>query len=162
MRVESRAMDLPGQLQRQFAHDAWANEQTLASLRGITPPERSLQFMSHIVAAEWLWLGRLKQWKQAFPAWPEWTREQCEAEAGKLPPLWQDLIRGMRPAGLDQTATYLNSKGEEWTSEVGDVLTHVLLHSAYHRGQIAADLRATGHTPAYTDYIHAVRQGFVR
>jgi len=45
---------------------------------------------------------------------------------------------------------------------VGDILTHVLLHSAYHRGQIAVDLRAAGLTPAYTDYIHAVRQGKIR
>jgi uncharacterized damage-inducible protein DinB len=154
-------MDLLGHFQKQFAYDAWANEQTLRSL-GVDAPERSLGFMAHIVAAEWLWLGRLKQWKQAFPVWPEWTRRQCEVQAGKLPPLWQELIRGLRPAGLDQPAAYVNSKGEPWTSTWGDVLTHVLLHSAYHRGQIATDLRAAGLTPAYTDYIHAVRQGFVR
>jgi uncharacterized damage-inducible protein DinB len=155
-------MDLLGHFQRQFSYNAWANEQTLASLREGTPPERSLKFMAHIVAAEWLWLGRVKQWKQAFPVWPEWTRLQCEAQAGKLPPLWQELIRGLRPAGLDQPTAYTNSKGEAWTSTLGDILTHVLLHSAYHRGQIAADLRAAGLTPATTDYIHAVRQGFVR
>jgi uncharacterized damage-inducible protein DinB len=155
-------MDLLGHFQRQFAYNAWANEETMASLRVGEPPERSRGFMAHIVAAEWLWLGRIKQWKQAFPVWPEWTRQQCEAQAGKLPPLWQELIRGLRPAGLDQTAAYTNSKGEEWASTLGDVLTHVLLHSAYHRGQIATDLRAAGLTPAYTDYIHAVRRGFVR
>lgn len=155
-------MDLLGHFQRQFAYNAWANEQTLASLRVGEPPERSLAFMAHVVSAEWLWLGRIKQWKQAFPVWPEWTRQQCEAQAGKLPPLWQELIRGLRPPGLDQTAAYTSSKGEAWTSTLGDILTHVLLHSAYHRGQIATELRAAGLTPAYVDYIHAVRQGFVR
>jgi uncharacterized damage-inducible protein DinB len=44
---------------------------------------------------------------------------------------------------------------------VDDVLTHVILHSAYHRGQIASAVRAGGETPAYTDLIHAVRQGLV-
>jgi len=155
-------MDLLGHFQRQFAYNAWANEQSLASLGVGEPPGRSLAFMAHIVAAEWLWLGRIKQWKEAFPVWPEWTRQQCEAQAGKLPPLWQELIRSTRPPGLDQTAAYTNSKGEAWTSTLGDILTHVLLHSAYHRGQIATDLRAAGLTPAYVDYIHAVRQGFVR
>jgi uncharacterized damage-inducible protein DinB len=29
----------------------------------------------------------------------------------------------------------------------------------YHRGQIAADMRASGVEPVYTDFIHAVRQG---
>jgi uncharacterized damage-inducible protein DinB len=41
------------------------------------------------------------------------------------------------------------------------MLTHVLFHSAYHRGQIALQMRASGMEPAYTDFIHAVRQGFV-
>jgi uncharacterized damage-inducible protein DinB len=35
------------------------------------------------------------------------------------------------------------------------------MHSTYHRGQIAAAMRQAGATPAYTDFIHAVRQGFV-
>jgi uncharacterized damage-inducible protein DinB len=38
---------------------------------------------------------------------------------------------------------------------------HVIMHSAYHRGQIAADTRAAGFTPAYTDFIHAIRNEFV-
>jgi uncharacterized damage-inducible protein DinB len=35
------------------------------------------------------------------------------------------------------------------------------MHSAYHRGQIAADMRAAGFEPVYTDFIHAVRQGYI-
>lgn len=41
-------------------------------------------------------------------------------------------------------------------------LTHVAMHSAYHRGQIAGELREPGNTPPYTDFIHPVRQGLVR
>jgi len=37
----------------------------------------------------------------------------------------------------------------------------VVMHSAYHRGQIASSLRAAGLAPAYTDFIHGIRQGFV-
>lgn len=154
-------MDLVTHLEREFSHNAWANEEALRSLRG-SPPPNALRYMSHIVAAEWLWMGRLKGWKQAFPVWPEWTRDQCEAQGGKLPPLWKDYLKGMRPAGLSQQVSYVNSKGESWTNSVGDVLSHVLLHSSYHRGQIATDLRAAGLEPAYTDFIHAVREGLVR
>jgi uncharacterized damage-inducible protein DinB len=42
------------------------------------------------------------------------------------------------------------------------VLTHVVMHSAYHRGQIATHMRASGQTPAYTDFIHGVRQGLIK
>ncbi len=30
-----------------------------------------------------------------------------------------------------------------------------------HRGQVASDVRASGGVPAYTDYIHALRQGLI-
>ena len=63
---------------------------------------------------------------------------------------------------VSQSITYKNSKGEEWTSTIVDVLNHVVIHSAYHRGQIASHMRANGQTPAYTDFIHGVRQGLVK
>ena len=62
---------------------------------------------------------------------------------------------------LIRMVEYRNSKGEAWSNRVEDILTHVLMHSAYHRGQIALEMRASGAQPAYTDFIHAVRQGFL-
>jgi len=44
---------------------------------------------------------------------------------------------------------------------VQDILTHVLLHSAYHRGQIASQVRSSGEQPPYTDFIHAARQSLI-
>jgi uncharacterized damage-inducible protein DinB len=37
-------------------------------------------------------------------------------------------------------------------------LDYALFHAAYHRGQIALQMRSAGMGPAYTDFIHAVRQ----
>ncbi len=68
---------------------------------------------------------------------------------------------GPPPAELERVVGYRNSRGEPWTSTVGDVVTHVVIHSAYHRGQVASELRGAGFEPAYTDFIHAVRQGFL-
>ena len=61
----------------------------------------------------------------------------------------------------DSTIDYRNTKGEQWTSSVDDVLMHVILHGSYHRGQIATVLRNGGEEPAYTDYIHCTRSGFI-
>ena len=60
-------------------------------------------------------------------------------------------------ATLGTSVAYVNSKGEHFTSSVSDIITHVLAHGSYHRGQIASSLRDAGHEPAYTDFIHAVR-----
>jgi uncharacterized damage-inducible protein DinB len=147
------------QLERLLRYDTWANNETLASLRQGDPPVRSLRWMAHIVGAEHLWYARLRQSPAPLPVWPDLSLEQCMAGLEELSRFWPEYLAGA--ARLADRISYTNSKGEAWSSTVEDILTHVTIHSAYHRAQIASDLRAVGQTPAYTDFIHAVRQGFV-
>jgi len=145
-----------------FSYDDWANREVLASLHAVaSPPARSIQLLGHIVSAERLWLERLLVQKQTAPVWPILTLEQCKLEIDQLPELWKDYLNRIGEAGLTRSLMYKNTKGESFSSQKQDVLLHVIMHSVYHRGQIAADMRAAGFTPAYTDFIHAVRQGFV-
>jgi uncharacterized damage-inducible protein DinB len=147
---------------RLFVYDDWANHEVLATLQALeAPPARSLKLLGHIVSAERLWLERLLVQKQTLPVWPLFTIEQCKLEVNQLPALWRSYMALLGEAGLSRSLAYKNSKGESFTSEKQDILLHVVMHSAYHRGQIAADMRAAGFNPAYTDFIHAVRQGFV-
>ena len=156
-------MDLTHHFQRQFEYDAWANREVLTAIRGSRgAAARSLQLFAHIVSAELLWLERLQQEPQSQPVWPEWGLDQCEARSKEVGELWRKYLEGLALDDLSKKVSYKNSKGEPWTSAVEDVVTHVLFHSAYHRGQIASFMRAGGHTPAYTDFIHAVRQGLIR
>ena len=150
-------------LRRQFAYDDWANHEVLIALKaGEEPPPKSLKWMAHIVAAERLWLERLQSEKQTLPVWPEFTLEQCRDQAADLARSWREHLASLSAPDLDRTVAYTNSKGEHYNSRVVDILSHVILHSAYHRGQIAADMRAAGLTPAYTDFIQGVRQGSVK
>ena len=146
-------------LSRLLRYDIWANGETLDSLRQGPPPARSLKWMGHIVGAEYLWLARLREEPAPLPVWPDLAVEQCAAHLGELSGMWHEYLADAGANRVAQRVTYTNSKGEEWTSAVEDILTHVTIHSAYHRGQIASDLRAAGQIPAYTDFIHAVRQG---
>jgi uncharacterized damage-inducible protein DinB len=148
-------------LKRLLAYDDWANRETLASLEAIdSPPPGSVKLLGHIVGAEQLWYGRLRGDKPG-PVWPALSLAECRATLDELSRLWADYLDALAPADLGRAVAYVNSKGEPWTSRVGDILTHVVLHSSHHRGQIASDIRAAGHAPPYTDYIHAVRQGFL-
>jgi len=155
-------MELRAHLRRLLAWDAWSNREAIASLRAAAaPPARALRFMSHVPAAERLWLGRLRQYATPVVVWPDLTLDQCAAESEAVAQAWPGFLDGPPPADLERSVAYRNSKGEPWTSTVGDILTHVVTHSAYHRGQVASELRAAGFVPAYTDFIHAVRQGFL-
>jgi uncharacterized damage-inducible protein DinB len=149
-------------IRRLFRYDDWANREIVTALQGLsTLPPRSLKILAHIVSAERLWLERLGPEKQTYPVWPDFTIEQCHEEVEQLARLWTAQLSSLHEEDLPRPLRYRNTKGEIWTSQTLDILMHVVLHSAYHRGQIASDMRAAGFRPAYTDFIHAVRQEFV-
>jgi uncharacterized damage-inducible protein DinB len=156
-------LNLADYLRKEFVYDAWANREVLKTIRAVAKEDaRSLQLTAHILAAERVWLERLRQVPQSVPVWPEPDLAQCEAEAEKLSREWHEYLELATAGDISQTISYKNTKGESWTSSIIDVLTHVVMHSAYHRGQIASHMRSIGKTPAYTDFIHGVRQGLVK
>jgi uncharacterized damage-inducible protein DinB len=149
---------------RMFAYDYWANLECLKALRkGAAGAESTALVgrMAHVLSAERLWLERILRAPQSMAVWPGSTLEECEALAAEVALSWRDYLAGLAAGGLEEMVEYKNSKGERWSSRVEDVLTHVIMHSAYHRRQIALEMRAAGMELAYTDFIHAVRQGLV-
>lgn len=159
---EAFRVNLIEHFRRQFAYDAWANREVMSAIRAQAGEnERALQLMSHIVAAERLWLERLEQQPQSVPVWPKADLGWCEAQAVELKRLWTEYLQRIDGEDLAREISYKNSKGEAWENTVEDILSHVILHSAYHRGQIASYMRSIGQAPAYTDFIHGVRQGWV-
>ena len=145
-------------MDKMFAYDAWANGEEVSRLGVMAePPPRALRILAHIAATEWLWLHRLLGGTPP-PVWPEWTLDRCAAELAALRNAWRDALPRVNLAG---TITYTNSLGERWTSRNEDVLTHVILHGAYHRGQMATIIRDAGESPAYTDFIHCTRAGLL-
>jgi hypothetical protein len=107
-------MDMLQQLHRLFAYDDWANREALASLKAISsPPPRSLSFIGYIVAAEWLWLGRLKQDKKAVVVWPELSLDQCEGRIADLQQAWQEYLKALTPTQLSQRIAYTNTNGND-------------------------------------------------
>ena len=146
-------------LGRLLRYDVWANRETLRSLKQSAPP-RSLRWLAHIVGAEYLWMARLRRQQETLPVWPELDVEACGERLDRLSRLWPEYLDSAGES-LTEKISYTNSKGETWNNTVEEILTHVVIHSAYHRGQIASDVRASGGVPAHTDYIHAVRQGLI-
>jgi uncharacterized damage-inducible protein DinB len=156
-------MDLIAHFTRLFAYDGWANREVLAGLRTAdTPLPRALKLMAHIFSSQRLWMERLEQKPQTLPVWPEFSIEECGRQAAELTVLWKNYLAGKSEADLAKPVSYQNSKGETWSSRKDDILMHLITHSAYHRGQVAAAVRTSGATPAYTDFIHSIRQSFVK
>lgn len=156
-------MNLKEYFLRTLAYDRWANRETALALRNSGMEEsKAVRLMAHIVSAEKLWLERIERAPQSMPVWPASTSKECVDLVESVADSWQAYLEQMSPDGFSEQIEYRNSKGELWSSRVEEVLNHVFFHSAYHRGQIALQMRADGVAPAYTDFIHAVRNGFVK
>ena len=148
---------------RMFAYDHWANRELLTAMHAaasISPD--AVARMAHILAAQKLWLERIQRQPQTMPVWPSTTVKDCMVLADEMSAAWRNYLEHLEDnPSLEDMVDYRNTKGEPWSSRVEDILTHVLFHSMYHRGQIALQMRSSGLQPAYTDFIHAVRQGFL-
>ena len=118
--------------------------------------------MAHIIGAEYLWLARLRHEPATLPVWPELGLDACGDRLAELSHQWPEYL-ATHPQSLNRPRfIHQLARARLGPARVEEILTHVTIHSAYHRGQIASDLRAAGMDPAYTDYIHAVRQGQVK
>jgi uncharacterized damage-inducible protein DinB len=147
---------------RQFEYEFWANGEVLRALAALSEaPAQALTTFSHIIAANWVWLDRLEGRPQRLPVWADLSVTENGQHLQELQAGWQSYLGSLSDQTLWSRCGYINSKGERWESTVSDILSHVLLHSAYHRGQVALEMRRSGNAPAYTDFIHAARQGFL-
>jgi uncharacterized damage-inducible protein DinB len=148
-----------------FAYNGWANSAVYRSLEGQagTAPERAVAIFGHILAAERLWLGRLGQivppGEIALPVWPTLPIPDYGPILDGLASSWPGLLTGFVLEGLDRIVSYRNTLGQNHSSTVGDILEHLLLHGAYHRGQVATLLGRAGLKSVNTDFIHWTRLG---
>ena len=152
----------PAEVRRLFEYDRWANRQVAEALaKSPSAPPKSVRWTAHIVGAEAIWLARLKHEPAPLPVWPEFVAADLRRQLDIVDRGWQELVDGLSETVVESKCEYVNSKGESFADSVEDILRHVVMHSAYHRGQIAADMRAGGLEPVYTDFIHAARQGYI-
>jgi uncharacterized damage-inducible protein DinB len=142
--------------QRLFAYDHWANREEVRHLGELAnPPAAAIKILAHIIGTEWLFLGRLRHDPKPAVVWPNLTLDQISEQIDRVGREWKQKF------DLNAVVEYVNSKGERWSNRAEDILMHVIIHGGYHRGQIATLVRQSGETPAYTDYIHCIRSGFI-
>jgi uncharacterized damage-inducible protein DinB len=141
-------------------HVAWADAEAVRAI--LTLPEASaertqaVRLYSHLAAAAHVWLSRLEGQPPTYPVWPDLSLEAARALAAESVTRLRNFA-GQDANGLAAEVEYRNSAGQAFRNTVADVLTQVVLHDSYHRGQLALLTRQGGGTPAATDYIAFVR-----
>ena len=148
----------PDDRRRRFDYHVWATAAIADALVDEAP--RACAYLAHACTSDRVWLLRLRgEPTETIVLWPELTPGEVRALAEVNASDWSLLLAGLDDAAHARPVTYTNSRGETYTTPAGDILDHVLLHGAYHRGQAAAALRAAGVPPPATDFIVWVRRG---
>jgi uncharacterized damage-inducible protein DinB len=139
-------------------HMEWADKRALASLRSMSdPPPQAVELLGHVLGAERVWLSRIQGESSPVPVWPKLGLADAERVLAENVAGYRRVLSHLSSGGLQQPITYKTSAGDQFTSTVEDILTQVVTHGSYHRGQIAAQVRASGGTPSPTDYIAYIR-----
>jgi uncharacterized damage-inducible protein DinB len=145
-------------LRRAARHLAWADERCREALETASPlPSDALRLYAHILAAELVWMDRVEGVAGKVAVWPEPSPAELISMSAAAHGRLSSFMDVLSPEDLARAVRYKNSDGQPFVSRLDDILLHVMLHGAYHRGQIALLLRAGGHRPAPTDYIAFVR-----
>src|SRR5262249_35028325 len=142
-----------------FRYVAWANRRVIESLREqpATLPE-ALPLFAHLLAAEHIWLSRVRGRAATVPVWPELTLDQCASLADENAVAYADLVASADASALDRRIRYRNLAGVEYETPMAEILTHVATHGAYHRGQVAKAIGRAGGKSPNTDFITFVRE----
>lgn len=143
---------------RLFNYHNWANKKVINGIKeaGISD-DGIMKILSHILLSEKTWLQRLKSEKYDNKFWLPLTLDECTKLSLENSSHISAYLNSLSEEYLEKKVTYINSKGIKYTDTVEQILTHLSHHSAYHRGQIAKEIRRLGKEPVYTDYIAYLR-----
>lgn len=153
-------MDMITYFTQMTTYHLWAQERTLQSLEALgNPPDEALTLFDHILKADRIWHTRIAG-ESPSPNLFETavSSKQSRAALERCGTMWREYLGGLEKGDLAAPITYRNIKGDEFTNNLEDILTHVLNHGTYHRAQIAKLVRAAGGTPARTDFIVFARE----
>jgi uncharacterized damage-inducible protein DinB len=147
-------------IKRMMDHLYWADGRILDALaENETKNKDLLKLVRHVAVAEQVWLSRLQGkgsaqyllWKEAEDLTK--IRSMFEENAKQ----YRVYIEGLKESELDEMVDYKNQSGVPFQTSVRDILSQVLLHGQYHRGQINRALRNESAEPVQVDYITFAR-----
>lgn len=151
-------MDTVTHIRGLFEYDDWANRRIIAALNN-SSSDKSRRILAHILITKQEYFDRLGgKDSTGFDFWPDLDLEACRRLAETTKTHYAALFNSIDESGLEQIASYKTSEGVPYENSFRDLLTHVLVHSSIHRGNIVLKMREEGLEPPKIDYIIYLRE----
>lgn len=156
-------METPALVSELYRHLEWADAemwQAVLALPAAGTDQATYDRLLHIQQVQWAYVNA-------------WRGTPFDLESFGTPPLRdlaagsalyhatvQAFLQALEPAALDRelVVPWAALLERHWQRKlaaptVGETLVQVVMHSAYHRGQVSARLREIGGEPPLTDYV---------
>ena len=151
---------------RWFTYESDVHRLTLESLTRLDASQRSspsfqkaVDLLAHVIAARRMWLFRFGVASENAELFPKNTQlETLSQMLEQMEQQWFDYLETLNDAELEKVFEYTSYEGKRFRNSIADILTQLFGHSWYHRGQIAALVRAMGGEPAVTDFVYWSRE----
>ena len=112
-------------------------------------PERTYPLFCHVLNAHQIWNNRIDHRHAAFDVWQMHDLDTCRDIDKGNHAHTLDIINTL---DLNRTIRY-GRKGKAFDKKFSEILFHIINHSTYHRGQIAAQFRQSGLDPLVSDFV---------
>jgi uncharacterized damage-inducible protein DinB len=161
-------MTVPAEVLRiHLAYSAWAAERILECTGELATDEWTRDFqtadrsvlgtLSHIYAADRIWLERMKQ--EPFSGFRrDLNIEELRTERPAVQDGWREWAIALTDESAAAPLHYCDLAGNPYTQPVWQLVLHVVNHATHHRGQAAGFLRAMGHKPPKLDLVYFYRE----
>src|SRR6185503_385656 len=90
--------------------------------------EDAVRLFAHVAAVEHLWWCRTEALAPTCAVWPSLSLADARQLAAEHADLFAHLVATADDAALRRSVAYRNSQGIDFTSKVGDIVTHTALH----------------------------------
>jgi len=145
-------------LRELYNYNDWANRRIITALKS-NKSEKAQKILSHLLITEQEYFERFYgKDSTGFDFWQNLSLEDCGNLAKENAEKFERLLKRFDDEGLGQIARYKTSEGIPHENTFRELLTHILFHSATHRGNITLKLREENFTPPKIDYIIYLRE----
>lgn len=144
---------------RMYEYEKWANAQALIRIAEIQPlPKETLHRMSHIVVCQGLWLSRMQgRGNSVTNAFPKWSLQETQPTQQANAQAMLDFVAQLPVEKLTQPFHYEALDGGKHSNLHYEILTQLLLHGSYHRGQVGVDVNRLSGKPLDLDFVYFAR-----
>lgn len=130
---------------------AWADDLMTAAVAEFMPSVPTP--LQHIYLAEVVWLARVSGHEDA-----QITHHTAPAGIDELATAFREIHAqwlgwAVEPNDFSALVAHRNLQGEAFRMPAWQIVLHLVNHGSFHRGQVAALLRANGFAPPATDLI---------